>query len=36
MEMTGGDALDYRLNCTLNLFRDGLASAEHTPNVLTV
>jgi hypothetical protein len=34
VEITGGDALDYRVNCTLNLLLDGLGSAEHTPNFL--
>ena len=34
MEITSGDALDYRVNCTLNLLQDGLVSVEHTPNFL--
>jgi hypothetical protein len=34
VEITGGDALDYYMNFTLNLLHDGLVSAEHTPNFL--
>jgi hypothetical protein len=34
VEITGGDALDYRVNCTFNLLHDELVSAEHRPNFL--
>jgi len=34
VEITGGDVLDNRVNCTLNLLHDGLVSAEHALNFL--
>lgn len=34
VEITGGNALDYCMNFTLNLLHDVLVSAENTPNFL--